>query len=134
MIRVLLSGLMVVAATFTAGAQEVLKTRLSMRKSDNTMLYTVSSTKEFYMGGNKHVLHIGDRNFDLYDQQNDDGKGSLSFFIPHDDFIQLSEGSLVYLTYGEVDTDGGPSLEEVCKQHMVPCWTLGKFSKKTSSR
>ncbi len=58
-------------------AQEKQKAKISLQKKvGKTVNLTVTSPEEFYMGGNKHILYIGNKHFDLYDQQNDEGKGS----------------------------------------------------------
>lgn len=114
-----------------ATAQEKQLARISSIKQKEDVVYlTVSSAKEFYMGNNKHILYIGGKYYDLYDQQNEDGKGNLKFFIPAKDFKQMATGTPVYLSYGELVIEDGQSIEDMCKQNFCPCWSVGKLNKK----
>ncbi len=112
-------------------AQEKQKATIhSLKQNGNTVALTVTSPNEFYMGGNKHILHIGNKDFDLYDQVNDDGSGSLKFFIPVSDFKALKDGERIYLSYGEMDVENVQEAEAICKQSYSACWSLGKLNKK----
>lgn len=112
-------------------AQEKQAARISsIKQKEDMVLLTVSSAKEFYMGNNKHILYIGSRYYDLYDQQNEDGKGNLKFFIPVKDFKQMTNGTPVYLSYGELVIEDGQNIEDMCKQNFCPCWSVGKLNKK----
>jgi hypothetical protein len=127
--RVLLS---VAAAltVFAAQAQEKVQAKISaIRQKDEMVTVAVSSAKEFYMGNNKHILHIGNHQYDLYDQENNDGKGLLRFYVPAAEFKQLASGTPVYLSYGELVVEDGLSIEDMCKQNFCPCWSVGKLNK-----
>jgi hypothetical protein len=87
-------------------AQEKQKVKMSLMKQSGQMVtLTITSPNEFYIGGNTHVLYIGNKHFDLHDQNNIDGKGILKFYIPTDEFKKLTDGSKVYLSYGMLDAD-----------------------------
>ena len=133
-IATLLFGIIIVLSfSQVALAQEKAKTKISLiKQNEKNVTFTVTSTKEFYVGGNKHVLHIGGKHFDLYEQNNDEGKGTLTFFIPKNDFNSLKDGMPVYLVYGEIEE--GQNLDELCKQTYSPCWSLGKFNKKLMTK
>jgi hypothetical protein len=113
-------------------ATEKQKVKIATLKKDKdgTVLMTVASPNEFYVGGNKHVLYISGRHFDLYDQENEDGHGSLKFHIPQADFNTLTDGSKVYLSYGLIEVENEQELEEMCSQSLSPCWQVGKLNKK----
>jgi len=113
-------------------AQDKQKAKISLLKQEGkTVTLTVTSNNEFYMGGNMHILHIGDMDFKLYDQDNIDGKGYLKFFIPVNDYKALKDGTKVYLSYGELSLEPGQNIEELCSQKFCPCWSLGKLNKKS---
>lgn len=113
-------------------ATEKQKVKIATLKkgTEGTVLMTVSSPNEFYVGGNKHVLYISGKHFDLYDQENEDGRGSLRFHIPQSDFNTLTDGAKVYLSYGLIEAETEQELEEMCQQTFSPCWQVGKLNKK----
>lgn len=128
---IILTLIIACASFFNANAQEKQVARISsIKQKEDMVLLTVSSAKEFYMGNNKHILYIGSRYYDLYDQQNEDGKGNLKFFIPVKDFKQMTNGTPVYLSYGELVIEDGQNIEDMCKQNFCPCWSVGKLNKK----
>lgn len=125
--------LLLVAATIFAGnatAQEKQKVKIGvMRQSRNVVNVSVTSPRPFYMGGNKFILHIDGKEFDLYDQLDQDGKGDLRFHIPAAEFKTLKDASKVYLSYGEL-AEEPENIENLCAQNFCPCWSLGKLNKK----
>ncbi|GAA4467229.1 hypothetical protein GCM10023093_22730 [Nemorincola caseinilytica] len=115
-----------------AAAQAKQNAKISSVKQKGNMVYvTVTSAKEFYMGNNKHILYIGNQLFDLYDQENEEGKGTLRFHIPATAYKALPNGAPVYLSYGELYIEDGETAGDVCKQDLCPCWSLGKLNKRT---
>jgi hypothetical protein len=126
----LLLSLATTVAVFTAQAQEKALAKISaIRQKGDMVTVAVTSAKEFYVGNNKHILHIGNHQYDLYDQDNTDGKGMLRFYLPATDFKQLASGTPVYLSYGELTIEDGLSIEDMCKQNFCPCWSVGKLNK-----
>lgn len=120
-----------IATLFSAQAGEKQKVKLSsLKRNGSDVKLTVTSNNEFYVGGNKHVLYVSGNHYDRYDQANDDGKGSLSFYIPSEDFKKLKDGAKVYLSYGLLEEETEKELEELCQQSLSPCWQVGKLSKK----
>ncbi len=112
-------------------AQEKQKARVSqIQQKGNTVTMTVTSDGEFYIGGNVHVLHIGSKHYDLYDQDNVNGKGILKFYVPAGEFLALKNGTKMFLTYGEAGTDNELELEAFSKDKEMRCWALGKLNKK----
>jgi len=113
-------------------ATEKQKVKIATLKkgTDGIVLMTVSSPNEFYVGGNKHVLYISGRHFDLYDQENEDGHGTLRFHIPQAEFSTLADGAKVYLSYGLIEVENEQELEDMCQQSLSPCWQVGKLNKK----
>lgn len=113
-------------------ATEKQKVKIASLKKDSqgTVLMTVSSPNEFYVGGNKHVLYVSGKHFDLYDQENEDGHGSLKFHIPENEFSTLPDGARVYLSYGMMEVENEQELEDLCQQSLSPCWQVGRLNKK----
>lgn len=127
----ILALVMVCANFYDTTAQQKQTARISaIKQKEDMVLITVSSSKEFYMGNNKHILYIGNRYYDLYDQENADGKGNLKFFIPVKEYKAMTTGTPVYLSYGELTVEEGQSIEDMCKQNFCPCWSVGKLNKK----
>jgi predicted RecA/RadA family phage recombinase len=129
---ILLTISAIYVTTFSAAAQDQKqKVNISLFKQEGkTVTVTITSPNEFYIGGNTHVLHIGDKHFDLNEQNNIDGTGYLKFFIPAADFKDLKEGAKVYLSYGELNTEDEQEVAMMCKEASTPCWSLGKLNKK----
>lgn len=122
---------MTCCTTSVATAQEKQKARIGLiRQNGNTVTLTVTSSTEFYMGGNKHMLYIGTKKYDLYDQNNIDGHGMLKFFLPTADYKAMKNGTPVYLSYGELEVDNEQQLAEMSKDADTKCWYLGKLNKK----
>lgn len=93
---------------------------------------TISASKPFYVGGNIHILHIGGTDFSLSKQSNKEGKGSILFYIPTEEFNKLTEGDYVWMSYGnkfKKKPDPTTDPEKFCKKNSKTCWALGKFSK-----
>jgi hypothetical protein len=119
------------ATALTVLAQDKQKAKIGQIKQEtDKVTMTVTSSKEFYVGGNVHILYLGDKSFSLYDQQNEDGRGMLKFYIPTEDFNAIKDGVRVYMSYGELVLEEGESVEDVCKENFCPCWSLGKLNKK----
>jgi hypothetical protein len=119
------------AATQPTAAQDKQKARIGQIKQEkDKVTVTVTSSKEFYVGGNVHILYLGDKSYSLYDQQNEDGKGMLKFYVPAEEFRAIKDGSRVYMSYGELVLEEGEKVEDVCKENFCPCWSLGKLNKK----
>jgi hypothetical protein len=112
-----------------AAAQEKSKTQLSsVKQKDATILFSLSSSQPFIFANNRYLLYIGNKEFHLQEQTNDDdGTGHMSFFVQPGDFDKLQEGSAMYLTYGAVDIENA-NMEELAN-YTRRCWSLGKFSK-----
>jgi hypothetical protein len=128
----LLMLLVVMGATIhPTVAQEKQKAKIGqIRQENDKVTVTVTSSKEFYVGGNVHILYMGDKSYSLYDQQNEDGKGLLKFYVPSEEFRAIKDGSRVYMSYGELVLEEGEKVEDVCKENFCPCWSLGKLNKK----
>ena len=128
----LLMLLVVMGATIhPTVAQEKQKAKIGqIRQENDKVTVTVTSSKEFYVGGNVHILYMGDKSYSLYDQQNEDGKGMLKFYVPAEEFRAIKDGSRVYMSYGELVLEEGEKVEDVCKENFCPCWSLGKLNKK----
>lgn len=101
-----------------------------VKQNNNTVEFTLVANTPFYVGGNVYVLHIGDKNFHLSQQDNDDkNRGYLKFFIPLNEFAELKDGSTVYLTYGYLDVTAEQDVQTLYNNDPAHCWVAGKFNK-----
>ncbi len=100
-----------------------------IRVQNEKVVVTVSSTEAFYIGNNIHVLYIGDKHFDLYDQNNSEQKGTLTYYIPKEDFSKLADGAKVFLSYGEATFDTEEDFNDLLKADPERHWILGKLDK-----
>ncbi|HXS36299.1 MAG TPA: hypothetical protein VN721_06330 [Flavipsychrobacter sp.] len=100
----------------------------TVTQKDSTISFTLISSKPFYMGGSRYILHIGDKEFKLSKQKVNKGTGVITFFISVNDFNGLPDGSNIYLTYGHL-TDDTQNSEELSSKTSGKYWSLGKFSK-----
>lgn len=90
---------------------------------------TLTSQKPFFVGGNRYILYIGDKEFYLNKQSARNGRGTLTFLIPADDFNDLNDGGAVYLTYGKVFRNDDAQDREGMSKLSPMCWSLGKLNK-----
>lgn len=114
----------------TASAQSAAITKII--QNGERMELTVSDSKEFYVGGNIYILHVGKKDFSLSKQNNRDGKGAITFYIPVAEFNALTEGDYIWMSYGnKFKKTPDPSVDpaKFCKKNPKKCWALGKFSK-----
>jgi hypothetical protein len=110
------------------GKAEVTKAILNGDKVE----LTITNSTPFYFGGNIFILHIGKKEFSLYHQGKEDGKGILTFLIPATEFAALNDGSKMWLTYGNKVRSGADKetgLDALGDQKSRSCWKLGKFNK-----
>lgn len=118
-----------VALCFSANvmAQAKPQTQITtVHQQDETVRFSLSSTKPFIFGDNRYVLYIGHNEFFAHEQSKQDGKGYMTFLIPADEYSRLKEGAAIYLTYGKVNVDE-QDMTNLAKTSR--CWPLGKFSK-----
>ncbi|MFI5195795.1 MAG: hypothetical protein ACHQD8_01780 [Chitinophagales bacterium] len=109
-------------------AQEKPKTETtSVKQKDETVRFSLTSSKPFIFGSNRYVLYIGNKEFTRNEQSHKNGKGYMTFLIPADDFNSLQEGAGIYLTYGQVNVEEA-DMNEMSKNSRR-CWSLGQFSK-----
>lgn len=101
----------------------------SVKQKGKNVDFNLSSSKPFIFGSNRYELHVGSQDFVLNTQSADNGKGSMTFFIPSEDFSKLPEGANIYLTYGRVPKNSEQKMDELAKKSNK-CWYLGTFSKK----
>jgi hypothetical protein len=113
-------------------AQEKANTSITaVKKTDQTVEVTVTSSKPFYMGNNIHILHIGNKEFTHSKQTKDNEKGILTFFIPVADYNSIAVGTDVWMSYGnlfKVNPDQTQDIKTMCEKSPQKCWYLGKFS------
>jgi hypothetical protein len=114
-----------------ACAQQKGKTSItSVVKNNNEIAITISAAKPFYVGGNIHILHIGNKVFKRNEQGKINNKGIITFYIPLEDFKAITEGSVIWMSYGSIEIDEDQNIESLCQQLPRTTWYLGKFSKK----
>ncbi|MGZ4034629.1 MAG: hypothetical protein ACXVDT_15615 [Bacteroidia bacterium] len=113
-------------------AQDNAKAKItSVTQNAQTVEFTVESTKPFYVGGNVHILHVGNKDFKLSRQTKKDGKGILTFLIPVSEWNSLTEGADVWITYGDLfknATDQQTDIKALCEKNPQKCWYLNKFT------
>ncbi len=90
--------LLVCFSHFTGTAQEKQTAKISLiKQTRNTVTVTITSPSEFYIGGNTHILYVGNKHFDLNQEMNKEGKGMLQFYMPANEFHALKNGRKMYL-------------------------------------
>jgi hypothetical protein len=99
----------------------------TVKENGKKVYFTVTSSKQFIVGDNIYVLHIGNKVFWLSEQSQNNEQGTLTFFIPADDFKDLEAGSGIYLTYGNKSMEED-EMKEMSKLDYSRCWSLGQFS------
>ncbi len=126
----------ILLCSYHAFAQDKQKVSIAtVKRSNNTINFTLTSDKPFYVGNNVFVLYIGSKNFHLSKQSNDEtGNGSITFYIPSDDFNTLKEDELMYLNYGFASEEQVIQMEQLSKENVNRCWPLGSFSKTLLSK
>ncbi len=132
-IIVLLIAMLSLISTQEVKGQEKQKARISSisHKEKETVVITVSSKRDFYVGNNVYMLYIGNSRYELSEQVNDgDGTGIIHFFLPVQDFEKAENGTPMYLSYGELEVPDGMTVEALCRENFCPCWSLGKLNKK----
>ncbi|MFN0274912.1 MAG: hypothetical protein ACKVPJ_04150 [Chitinophagales bacterium] len=105
---------------------------LSAVKDCNEVKITLGSDTPFRFGDNKYYLHIGQKAFSKNKQRNEnDGSGSITFHIHEKDFDLLPEGSLLWLSYGNLLSDFATEEEIKAAASELPAIItfLGNFSK-----
>jgi hypothetical protein len=133
-IVVLIALAIAVCVTSVATAQVWPKTELtSVKHAGKTVNFTITAPKPFIYGSNRYILHIGDHNFFQHQQSAKKGKGMLVFAVPAEDLAKISDGSKMFVTYGDAG-DGEQELEDAAKQNNKRCAALGKLNKKSISR
>ena len=114
-------------------AQDKNKTKIGyLKHKGKDVLFNIIGTKPFIFGGNTYILHIGDKEFTIYQQTKFENKGSLTFTIYEADYQTLKDGANIFLTYGNLSRE--EDLEDLSKEQYSPCWSLGKFTKKLLSK
>lgn len=117
--------------TFNSFAQRAQHVSLTeMHRQNDRIAVTLTSPEGFYVGGNVHVLYIGDKQFDIYDQGNDEqGEGKLIYYIPEQDFKKLKSGDRMYLSYGTVTFKSEEEFDGFVAADPERHWKLGTLDK-----
>ena len=132
--RILLLLFCAILICFSANAiaQEKATTEITtVIQNEQTVEFTIESSKPFYFGGNIHILHIGNKDFTYSKQSKNDGKGILTFLIPVADWNALTEGAAIWMTYGNLfktAPDNETEIKSLCEKSPNKCWYLQKFS------
>lgn len=108
-------------------------TEISLVKlSGETVEFTVESSKKFYVGGNIHILHIGNKSFGHSKNGKSGNKYTLTFLIPVSEFNSLINGSEIWMSYGNKISKKDLTEDEIKKMEKSnpnAFWYLGKFNK-----
>jgi hypothetical protein len=126
-----LSVLTIILLPLILFGQEKSKVKIvSVKEKGEDYLLAITSSKPFYVGGNVYVLHIGNENYDLYDQVSEEGGDTLVFHVPVEALKNTRDNERMYLTYGELGSDDEDEMEKMNGEADTPCWKLGRYSKK----
>lgn len=100
-------------------------------KNGNRMELTVVSSKPFRIGGNTHILYIAGKEFSLNKQNNVEGKGYITFYIPVEDYNKLNDGDFAWMSYGNKFTTAPDSKADpaVFLKGIANTWVLGTLKK-----
>ena len=104
----------------------------SIKQNGKQYEITITSNKTFYVGGNTHVLHIGKKDFSLNKQINENGHGTIIFYVTEDEFNSLADGETIWMSYGN-------KIKQSITENIDPNtffnkdtkndWLLGKLNK-----
>lgn len=96
----------------------------------NEVEFAINANEPFYVGSNVFVLHIGTKSYSRYRQTDVEGKGTLVFLIPKNEFQAMKKGSHIYLSYGEFWPEDAEEEEilDACKASPDKARYLGKLS------
>lgn len=125
--------LLSLSPTFATTKEQMKTTIASVKQTDNSVAFTITANMKFHMGGNRYILHIGDKQFFRHTQSGINGKGQLVFYIPSADFDQLNEGAKIFLTYGGKG-ESEEEMEDMSKHNSNTNWSLGTFNKALLSK
>lgn len=102
----------------------------------NEVEFAVTANEPFYVGSNVFLLHIGAKKYDRYRQTDVDGKGTLVFLIPKNEFHSMTKGLDIYLSYGELWSEEAEENEipDACKASPDKAKYLGKLSAEMLSK
>lgn len=71
-----------------------------IHQKDSVVEITVTSSKHLYVGANPYVLYIDGKYFDR-SKQPKGGKGlALTFYVPIEDYRELTDGASATMVYG----------------------------------
>jgi hypothetical protein len=101
----------------------------SMKHNGKNVEVTLTSSKPFIFGNNRYILYIGETEFLLNKQWHLNGRGTMVFYVPVEEFKSIKEGAGIYLTYGHLYKDTKPDMQALSAQSRK-CWSLGVYSKK----
>jgi hypothetical protein len=102
----------------------------ALLQKEQTFEITITSDKKYYVGGNIHVLTIGDKKF-KYSKLDSTGK-SITFIIPNSDFQSLVTGTEMWMSYGDKSKSTqitNANIKTLCEASPGTLWYLGKFDK-----
>ena len=113
----------------SAIAQQSIKTEVTaVEEKGQNFEITITSDKKFYVGGNIHILNVGDKQY-KYSKLDRTGK-SITFFMPKADFLSLPVGSDIWMSYGDM-TKGksmaSMDIKTMCEASPGKLWYLGKW-------
>lgn len=96
----------------------------------NEVEFAINASEPFYVGSNVFVLHIGTKSYSRYRQKDVEGKGTLVFLIPKNEFQAMIKGLDIYLSYGDFWSEEAEENEilDACKASPDKAKHLGKLS------
>ena len=111
---------------YTLHAQAMPSATISgMKLLQETVEISLKSAEPFYAGNNIFTLYIGNKGFNLYRQEDIEGKGLIVFLILKKEFDQLKNGANIFIGYGDKPSE--ESLESLCETLPNMYHYLGAF-------
>ncbi len=119
-------AVMVLYANNLTAQQKAAASITSVKKTDENIRFTFTSSKPLIFGDNRYVLYIGNKEFTKSEVPGDENNKTITFLLTQNEFSALNEGADIYVTYGHVNTEEQDMAAYAQKSHK--CWALGKFS------
>lgn len=125
---VIITVVVIMLSNSNLSAQEKAKTEItSVKQKDQTILFTLTSSKPLIFADNRYVLYIGKNAFVRSEVPGVENNRTISFFITEQEFNSLSEGANIYFSYGDIDVESRDM--DVYSNESIKCWNMGKFAK-----
>ncbi len=127
-LTLIVGAVLIVLSNGNLSAQEKAKTEItSVKQKDQTILFTLTSSKPLIFADNRYVLYVGKKAFVRSEVPGEENNRTISFLIGEQEFNTLNEGANMYLSYGDLDIESMDM--EAYTAESIKCWSMGKFTK-----